>query len=125
MSSARIGLGRRGEVLAVERLQAAGCEIVARNWRCARGELDIVARDSTGWVFLEVRTRRGRGFGTPEESLTALKRRHLALAAQAFLAEREALADPWRVDLAAVELSPQGALLRMDFISNVVTGADL
>ncbi len=125
MSSARIGLGRRGEALAAERLMASGCEIVARNWRCARGELDIVGRDSDGWVFLEVRTRRGRGFGTPEESLTPLKRRHLALAAQEFLAEREALSEPWRVDLAAVELTPQGALLRLDIISHVVTGADL
>ncbi|HRE25340.1 MAG TPA: YraN family protein, partial [Anaerolineales bacterium] len=75
----------------MERLEARDCEIVARNWRCPLGELDVVARDAQGWLFVEVRTRRGRGFGTPEESLTAAKRRHVAAAAQSFLAERGAL----------------------------------
>ncbi len=125
MTSARAGLGRRGEALAAERLAADGYEIVARNWHCAGGELDIIARNPDGWVFVEVRTRRGRRFGTPEESVTVTKRRHLAEAAQSFLAERDALGDPWRVDLAAVELSPQGSLLRLDIIPHIVTGADL
>ncbi len=125
MSDARQGLGRRGEALAVAQLEAAGFEIVARNWRCASGEIDVIARDREGWVFVEVRTRRGRHFGTPEESLTPIKRRHLAAAAQAYLATREALNEPWRVDLAAVELSSQGVLIRLDLIPYVVTGADL
>lgn len=125
MTQARLGLGRRGETLAVERLEARDCEIVARNWRCPLGELDVVARDAQGWLFVEVRTRRGRGFGTPEESLTAAKRRHVAAAALSFLAERGALDEPWRVELAAIELSQRGELLRVDFIPNVVTGADL
>lgn len=125
MTSARLGLGRLGETLVADRLAADGYEIVARNWRCTQGELDIVARHQGAWVFVEVRTRRGRRFGTPEESLTPVKRRHLAAAAQQFLADRLALEEPWRVDLAAVELSSQGALLRVDMIEHAVTGADL
>ncbi len=125
MTSARLGLGRLGETLVADRLAADGYEIVARNWRCTQGELDIVARHLGAWVFVEVRTRRGRRFGTPEESLTPIKRRHLAAAAQCFLADRLALEEPWRVDLAAVELSPQGVLLRVDMIEHAVTGADL
>lgn len=125
MTSARQGLGRLGETLVAERLLADGYEIVARNWRCAYGELDIIAKQEDAWVFVEVRTRRGRRFGTPEESLTPAKRRHLATAAQLFLEERQALDDAWRVDLAAVELSPAGALLRIDLTEHAVTGADL
>ena len=125
MTRARIGLGRLGEALAVERLEARACEVVARNWRCPVGELDVVARDAEGWLFVEVRTRRGRGFGSPEESLTVTKRRHLAAAAQTFLAERGALGEPWRVELAAIEFTLHGQLLRIEFIPHAVTGADL
>ncbi len=125
MTSARQGLGRLGEALVAERLLAEGYEIAARNWRCAYGELDIIAKRDGVWVFVEVRTRRGRAFGTPEESLTAAKRHHLGAAAQQFLTDNDALDAIWRVDLAAVELSPSGALLRIDMIEHAVTGADL
>lgn len=125
MTSARQGLGRLGETLVAERLLADGYEIVARNWRCVYGELDIIARYDEAWVFVEVRTRRGRRFGTPEDSLTPAKRRHLAAAAQAYLADRQALDESWRVDLAAVELTPAGELLRIDLTEHAVTGADL
>ena len=125
MTSARQGLGRLGEALVAERLLADGYEIAARNWRCAYGELDIIARRDGTWVFVEVRTRRGRAFGTPEESLTSAKRHHLAAAAQQFLAENDALDAIWRVDFAAVELSPSGTLLRIDMIEHAVTGVDL
>ncbi len=125
MTTARQGLGRLGETLVAERLLADGYEIAARNWRCAYGELDIIAKRDGAWVFVEVRTRRGRAFGTPEESLTSAKRHHLAAAAQQFLADNDALDAIWRVDLAAVELSPSGTLLRIDMIEHAVTGADL
>ena len=59
MSNARQGLGRRGEQLAADRLAALGYEIVERNFRCEAGEIDVVARWQTTWVFVEVRTRRG------------------------------------------------------------------
>ena len=125
MTSARQGLGRLGETLVAERLLADGYEIAARNWRCAYGELDIIAKRDGAWVFVEVRTRRGRAFGTPEESLTSAKRHHLAAAAQQFLADNDALDAIWRVDLAAVELSPSGTLLRIEMTEHAVTGVDL
>jgi hypothetical protein len=58
-------LGRRGEALACARLTAAGLRIVARNWRCQTGEIDVVAEGSGLPVFCEVKTRRGDGYGTP------------------------------------------------------------
>jgi putative endonuclease len=122
LSRTRIRLGQRGEALAAEKLAALGYEVVARNYRCTAGELDLIARLGPVWVFVEVRTRRGVAFGSPEESVTPRKRRHLLAAAQTYLQEH-ALADvDWRVDLVAVQLSPRGELLRVDVIENVVQG---
>ena len=63
-------LGRRGEELACERLTAAGLEVVARNWRCRAGEIDVIAAGPGLLVFCEVKTRRGHGYGTPAEAVT-------------------------------------------------------
>jgi hypothetical protein len=63
-------LGRRGEDLATAYLRQQGYVILARNWRCPVGEIDIVAREGEILAFVEVRTRRGDRFGTPEESIT-------------------------------------------------------
>jgi putative endonuclease len=79
-------LGRRGEELACERLSALGLRIVARNWRCRTGEIDIVAAGPDLMVFCEVKTRRGHGYGTPAEAVTSAKRARLRRLAAAYLA---------------------------------------
>lgn len=122
MSRARQSLGRAGEALAAERLAGLGYALVERNYRCPAGELDLVARHGETWVFVEVRTRRGRSLGTPEESLTARKRRHLVAACQSYLQAHALEAVAWRIDLVAVELTPAGQLLRVDVVENAVTG---
>lgn len=81
-------LGRWGEDLAVEHLAAAGMQVLDRNWRCAEGELDLVARDSDGTVvFVEVKTRAGTGFGAPAEAVGRVKQRKLRALASRWLAE--------------------------------------
>jgi putative endonuclease len=70
-------LGREGEQLAADFLTAAGLQILARNWRCEAGEIDIVALDAATLVIVEVKTRSGVGFGTPVEAVTAGKARRL------------------------------------------------
>jgi putative endonuclease len=115
-------LGRRGETLAAEKLAALGYSLVARNYRCAAGELDLIARAGEVWVFVEVRTRRGGQFGTPEDSITPRKQRHLIAAAQTYLQEHQLADAPWRIDVVAVEFSPRGELLRVDVIENAVQG---
>lgn len=122
--SPRQSLGRLGERLAAEKLGQSGYEVVARNQRTAEGEIDLVARHNGQWVFVEVRTRRGRRFGTPEESITPRKRARLVRTGLAYLAERERADDPWRVDVVAVELSDRGSLLRVEVIENAVSGLD-
>lgn len=122
MSVLRQALGRRGEALAAEKLAGLGYTLLDRNYRCAAGELDLVARCAETWVFVEVRTRRGRAHGSPEESITPRKRRHLVAAAQTYLQDHDLGDVPWRIDVVAVELSPRGELLRVDVIENAVTG---
>ncbi len=122
MTRQRQQLGRRGEALAAEKLMALGYALVARNYRCAAGEIDLVARRGEAWVFVEVRTRRGGQFGTPEDSITSRKRKHLVAAAQTYLQEHQLADVPWRIDMVAVELSPRGELMRVDVIENAIQG---
>jgi putative endonuclease len=70
-------LGRYGEDLAEEHLRRQGMVILARNWRCPVGELDIVARDGSTLVICEVKTRRSRAYGSPLEAVGPRKLRRL------------------------------------------------
>ena len=99
----RQALGRYGEQLAVEHLQGAGLQVLARNWRCREGELDVVARDGTTVVFVEVKTRSGTGFGEPAEAVTLRKARRLRLLACRWLEQhRPPGAGDLRFDVVAV-----------------------
>src|SRR5260221_12494933 len=70
-------LGRQGEQLAAEYLQKAGFRILDRNYRCADGEIDIVAADRRKLVAREGKTRSGVRYGTPVEAVTRPKLRRL------------------------------------------------
>jgi putative endonuclease len=117
----RQGLGRRGENLAARYLAAKGYEIVARNWRCEIGELDLVIRDGGCLACVEVRTRRGKKLGSPEESVTPAKQARLANLAEAYVQAHDWPGD-WRIDVVAVEMDGRGRLLRVDHYENAVTG---
>ncbi len=104
-------LGRSGERFAAGWLEARGFRIVERNWRCAAGELDLIAERDGELVFVEVKTRRGGKMGAPEEAITRSKRLHLVTAAQEYLSAHDALDRPFRIDVVAVELAPTGRLV--------------
>ena len=116
----RRGLGRAGEEIAVRHLARQGYEIIARNVRLPGGELDVVAREGNCLVFVEVRTRRGHGHGTPEESITPAKQERLRLLADAYLQALPVPPPNCRVDVVAVELSPDGRLLRVDLYKDAL-----
>lgn len=78
--------GDAAEDLAAEFLQRRGLRIVARNYRCRFGEIDLVAETRAALVFVEVRARKSDDFGGPGESITAAKRRRLVAAARHYLA---------------------------------------
>jgi putative endonuclease len=119
--TARQRLGQRGEALAADHLLGKGYQIVARNWRCPGGELDLIARQGDCLVFVEVRARRGQAMGSPEESITAAKQARLIALADAYLQEHE-WAGAWRLDVVAIELDRSGQLLRIDHYENAITG---
>ncbi len=115
-------IGRLGEDYAARQLTARGYVVLARNWRCAEGEIDLVAADGETLIFVEVRTRRGDRFGTPEESITPRKRAHLIAAAETYLDEHGETDRDWRIDLAAIELGARGEVIRFELIENAVEG---
>lgn len=115
----RAALGQMGEELACTLLARQGYEIVARNWRCARGEIDIVARDGDCWAFVEVKTRRGHRVEYPEDGLTPAKLERLVELAQLYLAEQELGPVTWRIDLAAVEWDEHQDAARFNLIRGV------
>ncbi len=115
-------LGAAGEELAARELARRGYVIHERNWRCAAGEIDLVAGQGESLVFVEVKTRRGDQFGAPEEAITPTKRAHLIAAAQTYLQERGLADGAWRIDIVAIELSQRGELARLEIIENAVEG---
>jgi putative endonuclease len=70
---AKNALGRYGEDIAVAHLEAAGMQVLERNWRCRLGEIDVVALDGECLVVCEVKTRRSLVAGGPLEAVTAAK----------------------------------------------------
>lgn len=95
-------LGRFGEDLAVRHLESQGCVVVERNWRCARGEIDIVARDGGTLIICEVKTRRSTMFGAPVEAVTPRKLRRLRSLALAWITEHGVHAPHIRLDVIGV-----------------------
>jgi putative endonuclease len=123
MHGARKRLGDAGEEIAACELSRRGYQVCDRNWRCAEGELDIIARQGQTLVFVEVRTRRGDRFGSPEDSITPAKRAHLIAAAQAYVQAHSLEDCDWRIDVVAVEMTARGQLVRVDVIEDAVQGS--
>ena len=115
----RRGLGRYGEDLAARHLAGKGYEVLARNWRCASGELDLVVRDGDCLALVEVRARRGQVLGTPEESITVAKQVRLVELAEAYVQAHQWHGD-YRIDVVAIEFDERGRLLRVDHYENAV-----
>ena len=106
-------LGERGEDAAAAYLERIGVTVVERNWRCTHGEVDIVGLDGTTVVLCEVKTRRTRAKGDPEESVTAAKRRRYARLAEAYLQDSGLHDVPIRFDvIALLVIAEDRALLR-------------
>ena len=108
---ARKRLGDAGERAAAAHLVANGFSIVARNHRCRRGEVDLIAELRELLVFVEVRTRTSAQFGAPEETVTARKQARVVHAARDFLARWRGPPRAVRFDVIAVVDAPAGVQL--------------
>ncbi|MDE3229656.1 MAG: YraN family protein [Chloroflexota bacterium] len=110
--NARSGaIGKRGEDLAAAWLRRAGYTILARNWRRPCGELDLIVERDGEIIGVEVKTRTSAAMGEPEEAVTRAKQRKLLLTMQTYLMEAGAEQRPYRLDVLAVRLAPNGAHL--------------
>ena len=97
----RDALGHRGENVAAKHLRNAGFKIIERNFRCAVGEIDIVARDGKTLVFCEVKTRETDD-PTPEDQVNGFKRHQLTKAARFYLSRYGIPQPPARFDVVAI-----------------------
>jgi putative endonuclease len=111
----RSAVGRYGEDVAVRHLTENGMEVLARNWRCDLGEIDVVARDGSTMVVCEVKTRRGLDYGTPLEAVTARKMVRLRRLAVRWVAEWVAESGEHppeiRIDVVSVLVRRQGGAM--------------
>ncbi|UGQ46461.1 YraN family protein [Massilia endophytica] len=102
--------GQRSEDAALDHLRLQGLQLVERNFRCKVGELDLIMRDRTHLVFVEVRHRRSRTYGGAAASITPAKQKRLLRAAQFYLMRFSQL-PPCRFDVVALD-GPQLTWLR-------------
>ncbi|MFZ2064295.1 MAG: YraN family protein [Candidatus Binatus sp.] len=112
----QLPLGRRGERAAEKYLRRSGYRIVARNFRAAGAEIDIVAMDGEALVFVEVKTRRSLEAGTPEEAVDERKQKQIRRAAEIFATRYRADDVTMRFDIVAVDAS--GKRLEIELLRN-------
>jgi putative endonuclease len=101
-SGHRQRLGAAGEARAAEWYRRAGYEVVARNWRCREGEIDLVVRNRATLVFCEVKTRSSDRFGLPVEAVTPAKQRRIRGLAARFLHDHDGPVPGIRFDVVSV-----------------------
>lgn len=111
-------LGRCGEDIAAEHLERQGYRILERNWRCARGEIDIVASRGNQLVFVEVKTRSSLDFGHPLESITLVKLSRLRSLALSWCASHPQVSGVIRIDAVAV-IAPRDAPYQVEHLAGV------
>ena len=105
----RAEIGSLGEQLAVEHLQSAGLRVLARNWRCRYGELDVIAADDAAriLIFVEVKTRTSDQFGGVAQAVTPEKVRRLRRLAGLWLAAQDEHWAAVRIDVIGVRIGRQ------------------
>lgn len=103
MPDVRRIFGDKGEDLAASVLKKKGMKILERQYKTRYGEIDLIARDGSEIVFVEVKARRTSEFGYPEESVTQAKLQKIASVGAQYLAEKKKEHDPFRIDVIAIE----------------------
>ncbi|HDI52242.1 YraN family protein [candidate division KSB1 bacterium 4484_219] len=102
LKKSHLQLGRKGERLAADFLQKKGYQIVERNYRGYRGEIDIIAQDGNYLVFVEVKTGRSQRFGDPIWRVDRRKQRQLGKVALAYFQEKDLQEQDCRFDVITV-----------------------
>lgn len=111
MKEFNLATGKLGEEIARQYLEKKGYKIIEQNYRTKFGEIDLLARTGSDLVLVEVRTKRGEMFGTPEESINKKKLRKLWLNARVKRATR--------VDAVCIVLKPDNTVERLEHYENI------
>ena len=98
----RLFLGKKGEGLARKHLKKLGYRILAKNYRCRFGEIDLIAEHDGCLVFVEVKTRSGLNFGQPAEAITRNKRQQISKVALEYMAKNDLRNRSARFDVVTV-----------------------
>ncbi|MEO7908920.1 MAG: YraN family protein [Roseiflexaceae bacterium] len=121
MPDLRKSLGDFGEQAAAAHLIKRGYTLLARKWRCPTGEIDLLMRDGSTLVFVEVRTRRADFLGMAEESVGRTKRAKLIALAYTYLEAANAPDDlVWRIDVVALNIDRAGRVAKLQHIRDAV-----
>ena len=115
-------VGAAGEAAALAHLEASGLRVVARDWRCRLGQLDAVCEEAGVLVAVEVKARRGAGFGLPQEAVDRRKQAKLRMLLDAFRLTSGRGHQPCRIDVVAVYLDRDLRPLRCEHIRDAVQG---
>ena len=102
MTRERLELGAFGEELALRTIRRMGYRPVLRNYRCALGEVDLIAKDGETLVFIEIKTRKGKGVGYAKEAVNERKRRQLSKVALAYMKSENCCDRKARFDVVAI-----------------------
>lgn len=116
MTRARLDLGKEGEDLALRKLESIGYRCVERNYRCALGELDLVARDGETLVFIEIKTRKGKSLDYAKEAVHARKQRQISKVALAYMKRNGCEEAKARFDVVVIQ--QKGADKQIEVIRN-------
>lgn len=111
MTRRRLSLGQWGEELAADFLRGKGVKVLERNFRTPVGEIDLIGRQGAVLLFVEVKTRRGHPFGTPQEAVGPRKQAQIIKAAQWYLLGGRGGGLQPRFDVVAIEVGDGGPVL--------------
>jgi putative endonuclease len=114
-------LGKLGENLALRYLKSKGYCILTRNFHSKFGEIDIIALHQEDLVFIEVKTRWGQSFGSPQEAITPWKIQKIVKTGQYFKKLHPELPDSLRLDAVVIDLNQSGDLKRIEIIKNLTS----
>jgi len=95
--------GDKGEALAAEYLCKKGMKVLSKQHKTPFGEIDLICLDGDEVVFVEVKSRKSRTFGYPEDSVTPEKIKHILASADHILQAKRWIDKPWRIDVIAIE----------------------
>ena len=114
-----LSIGKLGENIAQEHLKNKGYNIIEQNYKTKYAEIDLITKKKDTLVFIEVRTKTGEEFGTPEDTINRDKKSKLRMNAMAYV-NRKKWKGPYRIDAICIILNPDQTISRLTHHENII-----